>query len=460
MTLAAPLSLRAEAVTQGPPSSRTVGAHGWQPLRSLPNWPLYLLYAGFPVLWVLGFGSFAQQIVAIPMLTCLLTRGSIRIPRGFSLWLLFIFWMLCSSLEIHGGGRLLGFSYRASLYLGATVVFLYVYNTSAATLPIARLAGMMCFFLGFIVLGGYVGLADPYGAFSTPLQHLAPAALAANDTVGQLLHPVFAQTAGAARLHVRPRPAAPFAFTNDWGVNYALLVPFAIVRFTTAKAARTRVVVAVLLVLSLVPALFTLNRGMLLGLSVGFVYAAIRFAGRGHVKGLLAIVIVAALGFGVSSALHFQSLLHARTSQSNSITDRTSSYSADLAAVKKSPLLGYGAPSASTVSVTAPALGTQGQLWAALYASGFPGALFFVGSLCVFAWRTRRPATAPLMWMHVIPIMALVMIPVYRLSGTELTIVMAAVAIALRDVLPSRSLVRHRAPGYGQAVAGLPATAS
>lgn len=444
MTLQAPLTPRTEAVSEVSSRSHAASWLARPMVRSLPTWPLYLLYAGFPVMWILGLGGFAQQLAALPMMTCLLTRGSIRVPKGFSVWLLFIFWMLCSGLEVHGGSRLLGFGYRASLYAGATIVFLYVYNSSAEKLPLAKLATLMCLFFGFVVLGGYLGLAAPYSGLSTPFQHLVPGSIASNDVVGRLVHPEFAQTAGAALLHVRPRPAAPFAYTNDWGVNYALLVPFAIVSFSTAKSARVRILVAVLLALSIVPALFTLNRGMLLGVGVGLIYAAIRFAARGHGRGFFAIVVLSGLAVAAMSVFHFGSLLHERTGQTDSISDRTSSYSADIDAVKQSPFLGYGAPASSTVSVSGPDLGTQGQLWTTLYSNGFPGAVLFVGSLCVFAWRTRRPSSAPQMWMHVIPIMALTMIPVYRLYATELTIVMAAVAIALRDLESNRRPTRRQ----------------
>ena len=43
--------------------------------RLLPAWPFLLLFAGFPVWWVLGLGSFAPQICAIPMVVLMAMRG-------------------------------------------------------------------------------------------------------------------------------------------------------------------------------------------------------------------------------------------------------------------------------------------------------------------------------------------------------------------------------------------------
>jgi hypothetical protein len=149
---------------------------------------------------------------------------------------------------------------------------------------------------------------------------------------------------------------------------------------------------------------------------------------------------VGAIGLALMSILHFGSRLHDRTTQSQSADTRTSIYVATYDEVRQSPALGYGAPTTSTLSSTGPDLGSQGQFWMVLYSSGFPGALLFVVSLVNFAWRTRKPATEPMLWMHVVPVIAIVMLPVYRLQSTELVLVMVATAIAMRD----RPLRRRR----------------
>jgi hypothetical protein len=313
------------------------------------------------------------------------------------------------------------------------VAFFYVYNSSPRRLPLNRLCAMASCFLAFVVVGGYLGIVAPHGSLTTPFQHLLPASFVHNDLVGKLVHPPFAQVSNSTYFHLAPRPAAPFPYTNDWGVNFALLVPFVLALMAGTKKMFVKVGMAALLAIALVPALLTLNRGMILGLGVGMFYAAIRFAVRGHGRALLILLVAVGIGLGLMSTLHFGSRLSDRLGQSQSTDTRASVYSATFSEVKHSPLLGYGAPSSSTVSTTGPDLGTQGQLWLVLYSAGFPGAFFFVLALLSFAWRTRRPGSQAMMWMHVVPVIAIAVLPIYRLEDTELVLVMVATAIALRD---------------------------
>src|SRR6266511_229417 len=54
------------------------------------------------------------------MLGALVLRGRIRFPAGFGLWFGFLVWMLGSGIELDSSARVLGWAYRASLYLSAT----------------------------------------------------------------------------------------------------------------------------------------------------------------------------------------------------------------------------------------------------------------------------------------------------------------------------------------------------
>jgi polysaccharide biosynthesis protein PslJ len=423
------------------PPSRATARDG--SAKELPLWPLWLLFGGFPLLWVLGLGGFATQIAAVPMAAFLCTTGRLRSPRVLWIWVLFLLWMCVAVVELSGGARVLGFMYRASLFLSATVVFLYIYNTSPRRLPLTRLCAMVTTFLAVVVAGGYLGIVAPHGSLTTPFQHLLPGSILSNDLVNKLVHPPFAQVSNSTYFHLAPRPAAPFPYTNDWGVNFALMVPFVAAWLAATRSRRVRIGLIALLAVALIPALLTLNRGMILGLSVGLVYAAIRFAIRGHGRALVLAVVILGLGAVVASALHFGSRLNDRLDQSQTNGSRLSVYSATYEQALQSPILGYGAPSASTVNVNGPQLGTQGELWLVLYSTGFPGALFFAFGLAAFAWRTRHPPNAPMMWLHVVPVIALVMLPVYRMEDTELALVMAATALSLRDVGAS---VRSRLP--------------
>lgn len=403
-------------------------------VRELPTWPLWLFFAGFPVAWVLGLGGFIPQIAAIPMAICLAIAGPVRLPKALGVWTLFLLWMLLSVVEVSGSHtRLIGFAYRASLYLAATVVFVYVYNSSPQRLPLTRVCAMGTAFLGFVILGGFLGMAAPHGSLATPFQHLLPASIVHNDLVGKLVHPPFAQISVSAFARVKPRPAAPFPYTNTWGVNFAFAVPFVLAWLAAARRRRVRVALVALLVIGLVPAVATLNRGMALGLGTGIVYVALRFALRGHGRALIGVIVVAGIFVVVLSALHVTAKLDQRLSTSASTQGRTAEYTATYDEAKLSPLLGYGAPGTSTVDTGGPDLGTQGQLWTVLYSSGFPGAAFFLLALVGFAWATRRVRSPAMMWIHAVPIIALAVVIVYGILSTELVLLMTATAIVLRD---------------------------
>jgi O-antigen ligase len=413
-------------------TERPTGRHAAVVGKSLPIWPLWLFFGGYPILWVLGLGGFATQLVAFPMLTYLLASRKVKAPRGFGVWILFLIWMSVSVVEVNGGAKVVGFVYRATLYLAATVFFLYVYNSSPDRLPVRRMAAMATAFLAFVVVGGYLGAAFPHHILDTPLGRVLPPRVANNDLASKLVKPPFAQLSQSTFFHVKPRPAAPFPYTNDWGVNFAFLVPFALAWIGSTRRLGVRVGVVVLLLLSAVPAILTLNRGMVFGLSVGVVYAAIRLAAKGHGRALLFVGIFAVAILAVSSLFHFGARLDQRLSNSSSNQGRLSVYTETFDEVKASPLLGYGAPASSTVGNAGPDLGTQGQFWGVLYGSGFPGVALFSLSLIMFAWKSRRASTTPLLWLHVVSVIAIAVVLVYRIEASELVILMSGVAIVCR----------------------------
>jgi O-antigen ligase len=158
------------------------------------------------------------------------------------------------------------------------------------------------------------------------------------------------------------------------------------------------------------------------------------------------VLVIAGIGLAVGSAMHFGARVTDRTSQASSTNARLSEYSETLTAVEQSPILGYGAPAASTTDPNSPQLGTQGELWTLLYSSGFPGTALFILALAGFCWRTRDAPTPPAVWLHTVPVAALAMLAVYRLEGTELVLVMVATALLLRDRAPRRPRMPVVAP--------------
>lgn len=411
-------------------------------MRPLPRWPLLALYLGFPVWWLLGLAELIWPVLALPMLGALVLRGRIRFPAGFGLWFAFLVWMLGSGIELDSGGRVLGWIYRASLYLAATVLFLYVYNTPRDRLPPRTIAFVLTGFWAFVVVGGYLGLAFPHGSFATVVEHFMPESLLANNFVSVMVHPAFAQTSGAI-FGVAPRPQAPFTYTNEWGGNFALLVPMVLVALARARSDGVRLLLTLGLLVGLVPAALSLNRGLFLSLGAGLVYAALRYAIRGRVKAMIGITVVLAVAGAVFAVLPVKQLLEERLTSTATNQTRASLYAEARDRVAASPLLGYGAPRPSEVGGSSPSVGTQGQLWMVLFSHGIPGAALFVAFYLWAVWRTRRGLTAPWFWGHVTVVIGLVQIPIYGLLPAQLCTVMVAVAMALRE---EEALARRRAP--------------
>jgi polysaccharide biosynthesis protein PslJ len=399
--------------------------------RALPRWPVQALFLAFPLWWVLGLGAFIWSILALPMAFALAVRGRVRVPRGFVIWLLFLIWMLGSGIKVDTGIRAVGWAYRASLYLAATVFLLYLYNASRESLSVRRMTLILAGFWAFIVVGGYLGLFFPHANFSTPVEGAMPASLLTNSYVQNLVHPSFAQLTSA--VGAAPRPQAPFTYTNEWGAAYALLIPMVLIAIGRLSRGPLRAGLLLLLPISLVPAMLTLNRGLYLSLGAGLLYAGLRFALRGRVKALIGVFVLLCVAGVVTAILPVQQLLQERVSSTNSNRTRLSVYEQAVVGVSRSPLLGYGAPRPAEEGPGAPAVGTQGQFWMVLFSHGIPGATLFVGWYFASLWHSRKALTTPWLWAHVVLFIGVIQLPFYGQLPEQLFVLMAAVALASRE---------------------------
>ncbi len=399
--------------------------------RRLSPWPIYVLFGLFPLWWLLGLGALIWPIIAVPAALALTLRGHVRIPRGFGLWLAFLAWMLGSALMLDQPTRLISFAFRAILYLSATVLFVYVYNTSRQDLPVRRAAFAMTLMWVLVVVGGYLGLKFPTVSLHTPTEALMPKGLLANEFVHDLVRPKFAQVDKLGRY--TPRPQAPFTYTNEWGSNYALLLPFLFIALATLRSGPLRTGLFLLLPISLVPVFLSLNRGLWLSLGAGLLYVAFRSATHGRVRTMTGVMLLIALAVAVATVLPVRELIGGSKAKTESTTSRLTLYEETIQATLQSPLLGYGAPRQSTQGGQ-PDVGTQGQLWMVLYSHGIPGAAFFVLWLVSAAWRLRRGRAGPVLWAHVILLMAIMQMPFYGMLPVELQTVMVAAGLGFREL--------------------------
>jgi hypothetical protein len=406
-------------------------------LRLPAIWPIYALFLGFPLWWVLGFGSFIWPILAMPMLLSLLRRGDVRMPRGFGWWLLFLGWIVVSGTQLGDVGRLGAYLYRGSAYFSATVLFLYIYNLSPEALPARKIVVVLSLFWMFVVFGGYLGTLFPNGSFATPLQKVIPSDLG-DSSLANWLHPTFANRGEASHIlgYSVGRPSAPFAYTNMWGSNFALLVPFVFISLALVKKKSWKLLCIAALGASIVPAVSSLNRGLWLSLSLGLIYAAVLSALKGRIKPFLGVMSVIIVTTGIVFLPPVHKIITDRLAHGHSDQGREQLYSEAISRLKEKPILGFGAPVESQIDPTKPSVGTHGQFWLLLVSTGIPGAIFFLGWFGLALWRSRKGSAEIGQWCHVIIAIALVQIFFYELLPGQLSLVMVAAALALRELKP------------------------
>ncbi|MFC7326715.1 ligase [Marinactinospora rubrisoli] len=387
-----------------------------RPIRTLrppAGWPFVALFAGYPLWWALGLGQFAFWVFAVPMAIELLRRhraGGIRVPPGFGLWALFLLWSvaglalvgLTPTGTMPGSGGLLGALVRLGCYLAVTVLLLYVGNLSRdelSDLRVARALGWLCL---ATVAGGVLGTVAPYFEFTAPLERLLPGALAADPYVQALLHPAAAQVMDVLGYEA-PRPKAPWEYTNSWGNNLSLLLVWLVVGWIRFGSGWRRGAATVAICLAAVPVVYSLNRGLWVGLALSFGFLLYQLVRRRKTAaamlcGTAALVAAVALLFSPLMAI-----IEQRAAHPHSDDGRATASAAAVRAAGESPVAGWGAtrelrgggdsiaigrtPDCPQCGNTT--IGNNGQLWLLLVANGWVGTALFVAFFAQAAWRYR-----------------------------------------------------------------------
>jgi polysaccharide biosynthesis protein PslJ len=461
------------AVEAGQPASLSPDG---SPIRSdltenrfrLPvTWPLVALFVAFPLWWVLGLSALIWPVLAAPMLVALIWRRRTKAPVPIIFWFLFSSWVLMSGLQLDSGTKIMTFTYRLLLYVGAGILFLYVYNMPRSRWVNLKVLHILTFFWIVVVIGGYAGIIGGSHTFPAAIQFLLPHGFRNQPFVQELIQPVFANVVNFLGFPV-PRPAAPFPYTNNWGGNIAVLTPVALAALSVAGPGPRRRLIIGFLLASLVPMVVSLNRGMFISLGVGLLYVTIRLALRGRVAQLVSLLGLIALVAAVVALTPLSHLIIANISsthgQSNATRASVSQQAFDGA--NRSPLFGYGEPQAVTGQGGTPPIGTQGQLWMVLYSDGYVATALFLAFFLAVLWQTRRARGAAGLWLHAAPLIALAQISVYGWLPAELQVVMVISALAYRlswrtgeqevpgteHALRSQALPSPQAPRPGRAV--------
>lgn len=420
-----------------------------------PGWPLAALYLGFPLWWALGLAQLIFFVMAAAMAVILRRQGSVRVPRGFGIWLLFLVWMLAGAFLVRanapdtvpggGFGRLAGFTVWAGWYVAVTIVMLYVANTAreVSTQRIVRLLGWM-----FVVTTGFGVLAvlAPTLEFQSPMELLLPNRLVSTNFVRTLVHPSLSSTSDFLG-YVQARPTAPFPYSNAWGNNLALYLPFFILGWFGRDAGWRKKLGPFVLIAAVFPITFSLNRGLWISLALAAVYAAVRLAvnGRGRaLQALVAAVLVGGLVF-VSSPLYDTLLLRVETPHSN---DRRAGTAETVVSVTAagSPLVGYGTTRKMQGSFSslaggeteqchqcaAPPLGTQGFMWRLVLTTGFGGTLLCLSFFALQFLRRARGAAPLDVTTCTVLMVAVLLFFVYDSLGSAMFTALIAVGLMAR----------------------------
>jgi hypothetical protein len=189
--------------------------------------------------------------------------------------------------------------------------------------------------------------------------------------------------------------------------------------------------------LSIVPMVFSLDRGLWLSLLAGFAYAAVRF-GVLHDMRRVARVVGAVLVVGALVAVTpLGGLVSGRFSHKTGDTSRLARDQVAQSQIASSPVLGYGAPQQNTAAThTKKSVGTESEVFMLLYSHGVPALLIFMSWFAYTIVRTakQRSRSSPaIFWIHVALLVAVVQAPYYELTE-RIPFMLVFAAILYRDI--------------------------
>lgn len=420
-----------------------------------PGWPLIVSFAGLPLWWVLGLIQVVFVLMAVPMVVHLARARMVRTPRGLGIWLLFLVWLLGgiftmqvaapSTIANQSLGRYVVFGYRGLWYVIGTIALLYVLN-SKSFLSTQRICQALGWMFVALVGGGMLGVLVPTLEFPSALELVLPNAISSNGFVSSLIHPQVAQIQDFLG-YIEPRPSAPFAFSNEWGLNLAVTLPFFVVSWWR-RGGGYRWAMPFVLALATIPIISSLNRGLWLALVVIVLYLAVRSAVAGRLSVLIGLVTAVCIAGLLIATSPLGGLLQDRISTPHSNEGRTNLSSLSVqSALEGSPVIGFGSTrdvegnfnsiaggaSDRCPRCSPPPLGTQGQLWLVLFGAGAVGLLLYCGFFAIQFLRNLRSRSPFSLASQCALIALLVTMPVYNAVGTAVYVALVAAGVMSRE---------------------------
>jgi hypothetical protein len=386
-----------------------------------PEWPVVATLAGWPVWWALGIAAHMFVIMAIPMVRRMYKwraeRGkrSIKLPPGFGLWLLFLVVMIAGAATLSQTApgtvpssvfdRWISWLVRGTDYVAITILLVYVGNLTQREITQRRLAWLLGLVGIYSVVGGVAAIFAPHLQFTSPLEVLVPQSLQNAGPLGSL-RPSLAEVQNLLG-YAEGRPSAPYTYTNMWGNCTAILLPWLLVSWWSYGTRKQRIACATIMVIALAPVIYSLDRGLWLGIGCAILYLGVRFAARGRIAILGALCGLIALAAVLIVATPMGTLIGTRFQHQKSNDVRSSLSTAATKAALASPLIGFGDTrhiQGSTQSIAigktsncpkcgSQSIGGNGQLWLLFMASGYLGAFFYIAFFAFGIWTFRRDRT-------------------------------------------------------------------
>jgi hypothetical protein len=425
--------------------------------RLRPGWPLWAALVLYPVWWALGLGAFEFILAAIPMSWMLLQRRPIKLPPAFGVWLAFLVWNVISlvMLPAHAPntldgsltGRGLSLLVRMIQLATATIFLLYVVNLSKEELPQRRIVKWLCWLFLVTVAGGLLALASPHFGFTSPLEHLLPQRIAKNQYVTTLVHPAAAQVQNVLGFQA-PRPAAPWGYTNLWGNNLSILLVWFCVYMWEPAVVRNHLRLVVILIIALIPIVYSLNRGLWFGMLVSIGFVILRFARRGDIRAALVTTGAIAVGAILFLATPLNHVVQQRASHGRSNSIRAFVDEQSLRGALESPLIGWGdgrkvIGSSQSIAIgptlTCPTcgsvdVGSTGEIWLVMFNQGLVGAAIYIGFFLAVWWRLRFDTSLIGAGARLITILTVFYTFFYNNLPTSLMLSMLSIGIASRNL--------------------------
>ncbi len=425
------------------------------------GWPLTALLGLYPLWWILGLGSLAFIVFALPMAMYLLRHRPLRVPPGFGLWLLFLVWMLVSLLMFPfnppgttagtTGGRVIGLSLNGASYLAATIALLYVVNVPRAELPQRKVLRLLSVLFVVTVAGGVLGVVAPHFEFVAPLEKLLPESVRSNAYTRALIHPLTAQLQDVLGSQ-KPRPAAPFGYTNFWGNNFSILLVWWVVWLWGRRSPIRRALGAGVCLVAVVPVIYSLNRAMWAGLALSLVYVIARRA-RVRPRSVGSIVVVLLAACSLLALTPLRSIIEQRAHHGKSNSLRAYLSTAAIDAAEHSPIIGYGGtrktigsnqsiaigPTSDCPQCGSQGLGSNGQIWLIVVAQGFVGAALYVSFFLWIILAYARDRTPIGVAGVLVTLLSLFYMFFYNSLPVALVLTMISIGVVVRNGLPQEA---------------------